>query len=220
MNQPNSPIVYEAVNTSVLTRIPQTTQRLLDLGCGSGAFGQHVKQEFACEVIGVTFSNEEALLASQHLDQVLVHDLNDFDPVELGLFDCIICSHVLEHLYEPEKLLGKLRGNMTPQSTLIVALPNILNWKQRLAFARGHFRYTNGGLMDRTHFRFFDWETAFQLVQGNGYEVVQRVAEGHVPIPLFRKRLGPVASAIDSRAVKYLPGLFGDQFIIVARLST
>lgn len=206
-------MLYEALNQSVFLKIPSATKRLLDIGCGSGALGKIVGQEIGCEVVGVTFSEAEAALASENLDQVIVQDLNDFDPNSLGLFDCVICSHVLEHLYQPQSLLEQIHKILLPQATVIVALPNVLYWKQRLQFLRGSFKYTEGGLMDRTHFRFFDWKTAHQLIQESGYKVLEAQADGSFPLPIIRKLLPSLGVWVDSAAVIQFPGLFGFQFV-------
>src|SRR5205823_9801714 len=99
--------------------------------------GRELKEITDREVVGVTYSKEEAALAARNLDRVIVCDLNDFDSENLGEFDCIVCSHVLEHLYQPEQLLIHLRPRLSFGGRLIVALPNILFWKQRIQFLRG-----------------------------------------------------------------------------------
>lgn len=214
-------IIYGAVNRPVLLRIPKTTKRLLDIGCGSGTLGREIKQDITCEVVGVTYSESEATLAAEWLDQVLVRDLNHFTPREFGYFDCVICSHVLEHLYQPQELLSRLRESLTTDGVLIVALPNVLHWRQRLEFLRGRFRYTDGGLMDRTHFRFFDWTTARELLEQSGYTVLEAKADGNFPIPLVRKFLPSMISLqIDNTALNKFPGLFGFQFVLSCYLTT
>src|SRR5437879_6434869 len=107
------PIIYDAVNTEVLNSIPKTAMRILDLGCGAGTLGAVLKQRQKCEVHGVTFSEEEATLARLKLDNVLVANLNSFDPASLGEFDVAICSHVLEHLYEPQRLLTAMKPSLS-----------------------------------------------------------------------------------------------------------
>lgn len=210
-------MIYAAVNEPVLERIPESASRMLDIGCGSGTLGERIKKKRSCEVVGVTYSPEEARLAQQCIDQVIVGDLNDFDPQPLGTFDCIVCSHVLEHLYQPQKVLERLRGSLTAGGVLIVALPNLLIWKQRLVFLRGRFRYADSGLLDRTHFRFFDWQTAYDLVRDAGYQVTERVTVGYFPLPGLRRRLPGLAARIDRKAVALAPGLFGEQFILVGQ---
>lgn len=206
-------MIYQSINAAVLGCVPHGTGTLLDVGCGGGAFGAAVKARLAsCAVTGVTYSEAEARLASQSLDHVAVADLNQFDPTPLGQFDCIVCSHVLEHLLQPQQVLSRLRACLNPGGHLVVALPNALFWKQRLQFLRGHFRYTDGGLMDRTHLRFFDWDTAEQLVREAGFVAVSRHADGGLPLS---RLLGPVLGpAIDRWALARFPGLFGFQFVL------
>jgi 2-polyprenyl-3-methyl-5-hydroxy-6-metoxy-1,4-benzoquinol methylase len=211
---------YEAINQPVLSLVPDTAGRILDLGCGSGALGREIKRERECEVTGVTFSDEEAKSARECLDDVVVCDLNEFEPRGLGEFDCIICSHVLEHLYSPAELLSRLRESLTPDGVLIVALPNALFWKQRLRFLRGHFRYTEGGIMDRTHYRFFDYATSLELVRDARFEIIKRDTDAYFPLPLLRRRLEFISRPLDRLASKLIPGLCGTQFIIVARRKT
>jgi 2-polyprenyl-3-methyl-5-hydroxy-6-metoxy-1,4-benzoquinol methylase len=208
---------YEAVNGPVLSLVPETAGRVLDLGCGSGALGREIKRKIKCEVTGVTFSDKEANGAREYLDDVVVCDLNEFEPQELGSYDCIICSHILEHLYSPAEVLARLRDNLSSDGVLIVALPNALFWKQRWEFLRGRFRYTEGGIMDRTHYRFFDYATSVELVRNAQFEIITRDVDAYFPLPFLRQRLKFVAGCLDKLASKLIPGLCGTQFIIVAR---
>jgi SAM-dependent methyltransferase len=209
-------LIYEAVNQPVLRRVPTTARRVLDIGCGTGELGRVIKQTSGCEVVGVTYSEAEAELAARHLDQVLARDLNEFDPGELGEFQCVVCSHILEHLYQPERLLKLLRRNISSDGVLIVALPNVLHWRQRFAFLRGEFRYTEGGLMDATHYRFYDWTTAHALLTESGYTLIEREACGGFPLSRYMLQLG---DWLDHAALRLSPGLFGIQFVLVCRPS-
>lgn len=85
-----------------------------------------------------------------------------------------------------------------------------------MQFMRGRFRYTDGGLMDKTHYRFYDWESALQLVSDCGYHVYERSAEGAVPLA---RLLGPALSKLlESVALTSFPGLFGVQFVMSCRV--
>lgn len=207
--------VYESVNPVVLARIPAGARSLLDVGCGSGALGAAAKSERELQVTGVTHSAAETGLARLRLDAVVQADLNDFDPQPLGRFDCIVCSHVLEHLADPGTVLRRLRGSLAAGGVLVVALPNVLFWKQRLEFMRGRFRYAEGGLMDRTHLRFFDWCSAAELIEDAGFVIEERIADGGLPLS---SRLGQRCSRVlDREAASRFPGLFGFQFVFVCR---
>ncbi len=213
--------IYDAVNQLVLQAVPATARSILDLGCGSGSLGRALKRRSGgdCRITGVTLSEPEAALARQYLDEVIVADLNEFESKGTGSYDCIICSHVLEHLCWPEILLRRLRAGLAPEGVLVVGLPNILHWKQRVQFLQGRFRYADYGLMDRTHFRFFDWSTARELISSNGYSIVSAVADGGFPQGGLVRRLNPFAEIFDKVALQLAPGIFGWQFVIVSRVG-
>jgi SAM-dependent methyltransferase len=214
-------MIYESLNQAVLHSIPVKSRRILDVGCGTGSLGSELKSGNEREVIGITFSSAEADLARAQLNQVLVVDLDSFVPTaDLGQFDAIVCSHVLEHLREPKRLLSLLREHLVPGGSLVVALPNLLFWKQRVRLLRGNFKYTDGGLMDSTHLRFFDWDTARRLLTDSGFSLVNATAEGVCPLPVVRRVLPRCfAARLDATVTQLFPGLFGAQFVIVARVA-
>ncbi len=152
-------------------------------------------------------------MARRYLDRVIVTDLNTFSPTDLGRFDCVICSHILEHLYWPDQVLRAMVDVLELGGRLFVALPNSLFWRQRVRFLMGEFRYTDGGLMDRTHFRFFDWASARALVASSGFREVSAFAGGGFPLARYLPGAGRLLS---HAALRIAPGLFGTQFVIVA----
>jgi SAM-dependent methyltransferase len=209
--------VYSALNPPVLARIPRDVRRVLDVGCGNGALGRAIKARRPAEVVGVTHSSEEAARARPVLDQIVLTDLETADLTHLGVFDCIVCSHVLEHVREPVGVLSRLRNNLTADGIVLLAIPNTLHYRQRLAFLAGRFRYTDSGIMDRTHYRFFDWYTARSLVREAGLRLVEARAEGGFPGSRF---LGAAGGLLDRAALARFPGTFGAQFVLTATLGT
>lgn len=205
--------IYSAVNPPVLDRVPADARRVLDVGCGDGALGRAIKARRPTEVVGITRSAEEAARARTVLDAVVEEDIESADLTTLGSFDCIVCSHVLEHLREPARQLAHLRNNLARDGIVLIALPNVVHIRQRLAFLAGRFRYADGGTMDRTHFRFFDWTTARHLVDDAGLHLLEARAEGGFPGSRF---LGPARPALDRAAVRISPGMFGVQFVLTA----
>ncbi|MHA3772791.1 class I SAM-dependent methyltransferase [Verrucomicrobiota bacterium sgz303538] len=209
---------YDAVNLLVLGQVPVDVTAVLDVGCGTGRFGEALSKRGGISVTGITWSSEEAAIAAEVLSAVIVADLNTFSFEAAEVFQCVICSHVLEHLCDPVAVLRRLATSIAPGGCIIIALPNVLHWKQRLQFFRGKFRYTDGGIMDSTHLRFFDWTTARELPSKAGYEVVRVASEGCFPLGRLRRWLPKALSgAIDRSAVRWLPGLLASQFVIVGR---
>ena len=91
-----------------------------------------------------------------------VADLEDGLPAEARKhrYDCIVFSHVLEHLRAPEQLVRESVGVLTDDGVVLIAVPNVLIWRQRIDFMRGRFEYTDTGVLDRTHLRFYTFKSA------------------------------------------------------------
>jgi len=205
------------LNPALLARIPKEAKHILDLGCGDGRIGKKIKELQECSVVGVNISESEAQAASKSLDKVIIGDLNNFDISNLGKFDCIICSHILEHLYQPQQSLMHLHRDFNPDGILVVGLPNILFWRCRFSFLAGNFKYIRGTATDPTHMHFFDRKSSRQLIEGAGYEVLSQQADGNFPLPFIRRFIPILAEKIDRFALNHWPGMFGVQFIITAR---
>jgi 2-polyprenyl-3-methyl-5-hydroxy-6-metoxy-1,4-benzoquinol methylase len=212
--------VYAGLNECVLSLVPSTACRILDVGCGTGVLGGRLRTEGERSVVGITYSQEEATLAAGRLSQVICADLNTYDFSSLEEFDCVIMSHILEHLYDPVDLLERLKRVLRPESVIVVALPNVVWWKQRLQFLIGRWRYQDWGMLDRTHFRFFDLQSSEELLRNAGYEILTVRRDGPFPfIGPIRKLLGPFATGLDRFICRFLPGLFAFQFVYLARLE-
>jgi SAM-dependent methyltransferase len=209
-----SQLTYGSVNPGVLSRVPKGARRILDVGCGTGVLGRALKNEHPERYVeGITHAELEAALARESLDRVIVADLEVTDFGHLGQFDCVICSHVLEHLRNPVDVLSRLGTLLAVGGIILIALPNVLYWRQRLQFLMGRFRYTEGGLMDSTHVVFFDWTTARQLVTKAGLRLTACASEGGFPGSRFLGRAGTVLDAV---SLNLAPGLVGTQFVLVA----
>lgn len=212
--------VYEGANARVLSLVPSSALRILDVGCGTGALGEQLLRQRSRYVAGITYSEEEAKVASSRLSRVFCADLNELDFRPLGMFDCVIMSHILEHLYSPAAVLERLKCVLEPTAVIIVALPNVVWWKQRLHFMLGRWRYEDWGILDRTHFRFFDLRSSEKLLQDAGYEILTRGFDGPFPlIKPIRGLLGSWAGKVDRLISGYAPNLFAQQFVYLAKAS-
>ncbi len=210
-------MIYEAINKTVLSMVPPSAGRILDVGCGTGSLGSALHQLRPCHITGITYSGDEARIATNNIDHVIQADLNTLDFSPLGNFDCIIMSHILEHLYSPESLLERIKCALLQDSVILVGLPNILFWKQRKEFLIGRWRYQNGGIMDRTHFRFFDAASSEKLLEQGGYTILERRYDGLFPLTKpVRKLMGPLARKLEVSICNRMPGFFAWQFVYLA----
>lgn len=150
--------------------------RILDIGCGEAFLASKVA-EMGNRVTGVDViespRHRDALEAYYRQD--LFEGLHLSAPHVSGPFDRILLLDVLEHLPYPERILAACRDLLAPQGRILVSVPNIANITVRLGLLFGRFEYTERGILDRTHLRFYTRSTARRFVQQHGFEVTREV---------------------------------------------
>jgi len=97
---------------------------LLDLGCSSGSFLNSIRSK-SWSLYGIEMSPDEARRAEERTGaQVFVGSVLDA-PFAAGSFDVITCFDVLEHLYEPLRVMAKVEQWLKPGGIFYVQVPNI-----------------------------------------------------------------------------------------------
>jgi 2-polyprenyl-3-methyl-5-hydroxy-6-metoxy-1,4-benzoquinol methylase len=170
---------FEEVNNAVILlfrearRHEQTPGSVLDLGCGRARLGFEIER-LGYTVTGIDRSSLACATARTRISEVIEGDFMDSEGTAASLegrqFDWLLAADVLEHLAEPMSALCFYRRFLRPQGRLIVSLPNVAVWDNRLRLLFGRFDYRDSGLPDRTHLRFFTFRTARQLVAGAGFK--------------------------------------------------
>ena len=88
---------YQKERPELVTFIPESYQRVLEIGCGAGCFRAHLRKD--AEVWGVELSPTPAEEARKNLDNVLLGSYQDVaDQLPDAYFDLIICNDVMEHM--------------------------------------------------------------------------------------------------------------------------
>src|SRR5262249_29745593 len=133
----------------------------------------------------------------------------------------LLLSHVLEHLVDPVSVLRQLLNLVVPGGLVVVAVPNVLEWRTRISFLRGRFEYSNEGVLDRTHLRFYTYRTARrELVDPiEELKVLGVSARGSFPLGILRRHLinDAIRERIDGAATRHWPNLFASEIGIVAQ---
>lgn len=165
---------YAHARVELLPYIPQNIQTALDVGCGDGAFGLTLKSLHSCQVWGIEPNKAAALEAEKKLDKVINSlFLKDLPELALQKFDAIFFNDVLEHLVDPEEALINCKKLLNPNGYIIASIPNIRWYPVILSLLRYRdFKYTNAGVMDKTHLRFFTLKGMHRLFKNAGYKVL------------------------------------------------
>ncbi len=103
--------------------------RVLDLACGAGVLCRKVKQQRPrCAVMGVDFSSY-TISANQKHDQALgieyrCLDLRHSLAAVRREFDVVTMCEILEHLEEPQAVVGAAMGLLKPGGRFILTCPH------------------------------------------------------------------------------------------------
>jgi 2-polyprenyl-3-methyl-5-hydroxy-6-metoxy-1,4-benzoquinol methylase len=192
-------------------------QVILDVGCATGYLGAVMKQK-GNRVYGIEISDVAAKKAMKVLDDVIVGNIENIDlPFPKKYFDKIICSDVLEHLFNPRQVLFKLRDYLKPTGELMVVVPNVAYYTIRLMLLMGNWEYRDVGSMDYGHLRFFTKKTISILMEKSGYHVLETISYLALPFPLSLLRYP--SGKVPSRVSKSIEGLFAQSFLFVAKVT-
>src|SRR3954447_13018715 len=99
----------------------KTSGRLLDFGCGNGAFARHMSRA-GFDAVGIEPFSLGATITAERLK--LVQALLERVESELGLFDVITLWHVLEHMRRPAEMLQHLAALLAPDGVMVISVPN------------------------------------------------------------------------------------------------
>ena len=185
-------------HTKILELIGKN-KKVLDVGCSTGYLAAALKDN-GCFVVGIEKDPESAHEARRYCDKLITADLETLQGLDYpaGYFDCLLFADVLEHLRDPARLLGEFRKYLkSPDGLAVVSLPNVARIDIRLKLLFGRFEYTDSGILDRTHVKFFTLASARRLLSDSGYTVEK----------VFYTGLAD--------RIKILPGLFSFQFLPV-----
>jgi SAM-dependent methyltransferase len=126
-------------------------------------------------------------------------------------FDAIVCADVIEHLRDPVAVLRRLHPLLRPGGTLALSTPNVANWSIRLSLLAGRWRYTERGILDRTHVHLFTRATLSRALANAGYRITSFGFTA--PVPVLRcDAVERVAHVIG----RVRPSLFAYQFVVGA----
>jgi len=179
---------------------PGGEPKILDVGCGFGVIG--ALRGSPVNVFGIENDARHKASASKNCQKLYALDLEGFRKSQIAErdFDLIFCCDVLEHLHDPDKILGELIGLLGPGGRVVISLPNIAQLPFRLKLLFGRFDYTEAGVMAQGHLRFFTFKTAC--------EMIQRAS-------LVRERFYPAGTVVSF--INLFPRLLAAQLVFVCR---
>lgn len=201
----NQPLKYHDHPRPDVRALLEPKGPILDVGCGTGALCSELSRS-GVEVIGIEPAVKAAKIASKRYSDVHIGPFEDFSPGDRR-FSQIVFADVLEHMVDPWNALSRAARWLTDDGRVVLSIPNVRNW--RVVFnllVRGRWAYTDEGLLDRTHLRFFTRRESLQLAADAG------LVATHIR-PSFEH---PILGAMSALSIGMADGFLALQWLIVA----
>lgn len=143
-------------------------------------------------------------------------DLNKISqlPFESEYFDVVVATDILEHLFQPKKLLTEINRVLKEEGFAVLSVPNHFYWKRRLAILCGKgivLPFHNSNEWDYFHIRFFTPQGWEKLLCEAGFTITKKLYDQFINVPRC------LPHSIDRKVAKKFPGLFSMHFLCKVR---
>tara|TARA_B100000686_G_scaffold346003_1_gene431639 strand:+ start:1172 stop:1777 length:606 start_codon:yes stop_codon:yes gene_type:complete len=183
---------------------------VLDVGCGEGQLGPILNLK-GCQVDGLDINIDRVNDRRKFYQNMFLSDIRKFKIANSG-YNHVVFSDMLEHTENPEDILKSSSKLLNPNTTLVISIPNVAYFMNRLGLLLGGWDYTEEGILDKTHIRFYTLKTAKKLIQSSGYHICKTIPETPIINAVWKK-------SIFSFLAKLFPSLFAIGWIFHCEAS-
>ena len=168
--------VYDSPRKDLVPFVPSGISAALDVGCAAGGFGRTIRaQRPGLRLWGIEPDprSADAARASGYEEVVTGFFPEAAARLSHHSYDAIFMMDVLEHMPNPASALLAAAYLLAVCGTVVASIPNARHVSVWWPLARhGQWTYTDTGLMDRTHIRWFTAATIRTIFAESGYDVV------------------------------------------------
>jgi 2-polyprenyl-3-methyl-5-hydroxy-6-metoxy-1,4-benzoquinol methylase len=158
---------------------------VVDIGCGNGSF-LALFQSRGWQLYGSDYSSSGIEIARASYPNIKFSLGNaESMPEELtskaGQFDVVLCTEVIEHVYNPRGLLKTCHSLLRPKGTLILTTPYHGYLKNLLLAATGKLDRHFTVLWDHGHIKFWSHKTMREVLTESHFTNIRFSGAGRIP---------------------------------------
>jgi len=157
---------------SLILKRMKPDSSVLEFGTANGRMSKYLKEQMNCKVYGVEIDAMAAKDAARYTEKMLVENVEEYNwKKELNSmeFDYIVFADILEHLYDPKKMLLEVKSFLKDGGSVLVSIPNVAHNAIIINLLKNQFNYSETGLLDNTHIKFYTKKTFDELIKSCGY---------------------------------------------------
>jgi 2-polyprenyl-3-methyl-5-hydroxy-6-metoxy-1,4-benzoquinol methylase len=168
-------------------------KKVLDIGCASGYLLNELKNKNNY-LVGIDISEKNIEKVSSEINEALVFDIeNENWPENFtnSKFDVIIMAEVIEHLFDQENFLEKIKQILKSDGFLILTTPNFLTWNNRLRMLFGNYG-DKEKLYDSSHINLLSYLGLKKKLNQSGFKVIK---ENNIWYPNYLEKIKKILPA-------------------------
>ncbi len=180
---------------------------VLDIGCGNSLLGDFLNKNnyYVGLDINTKYINN---LHSRGING-LVGSVEHL-PFKKSTFDFVICTEVLEHVFNPKQVIENIHEILKKNGTAIISVPNIAYWDTRKDLLLGIFAENKSKFYPPEHIRFFTRDDISRLIDDAGLRIIRiHTTKNRIPIEEI------VPQFIQTWLLRNFPTLLAWHFIVV-----
>lgn len=187
MTKKNLKNYYLNCNKPLLNNVPSGLGRVLEFGCSGGMLGKTYKQDNSHTVWhGIDIHKPAVDHAKSMINEAWCMNANALKAnktMQKEPYDALVYGDVIEHLIDPEKSLPAHLDLLKKDGQVIICIPNVQHWSVMKHVLSGNWMYSDSGILDRTHLRFFTRKSFQNFLQGLDLEIttMQRISYENTP---------------------------------------
>jgi len=185
-------------------------KRILNVGSGPGVDIEFLVNENEVHAIDIVEETLQIAASKGFIPHNI--DLNmGYLPFKKDYFDVIIATDILEHLFQPKKLLCEIHRVLKKDGFAIVSVPNHFYWNMRIRILTGKgivLPFHNSNEWDYFHIRFFTLRSFKKLLNEIGFVIIEEFYDKFINIPKGLPHF------IDRWLARKFPTLFSMHFMV------
>ncbi len=207
-----------AIIVEWLRQLPESSV-ILDVGTASGTIGR-LCRDGGFYRKGIEPNLAWAEIARPDYEELSLGSVEDTEDKFIEGADAIILADVLEHLVDPQGTLHRVASLQQPECLILVSVPNIANLWVRMNLLFGHFDYSDRGILDRTHLRFFTYSSLVTMLEKCRLDI-RKFRATPIPLNLIHPffETNPVGRYLHrtlASLTQLVPTILGYQFVVLA----
>ena len=149
---------------SVLAEHLKTSDSIMDIGCANGGLLEALADRgFTC-LTGI----DPSPVSIQHIQQRgfkgYTSIISELHKEKVGIYNAIIISHVLEHIFDVATAMNIIRSLLDEQGLLYIEVPDALHYPHHYVVPFYYF--------DPEHINHFDYHALENLAGMHGFEII------------------------------------------------